>query len=884
MNVGYFPFVGSARNFVLTTLLFSFLIACSDTDYASEAVGKAILFATEEEPDTRGEVVTNDNLKSMAVFCAYTGANPLGEQSVFDWMHNAEVTRSDKDAPWITQSGNTQWAGNGYHSFMAFAPFGTGTVQPAKGTAGLPTLSYTVPENHAEQIDLLYSKRTLINGKHMYINGKPVSFGMHHALAKMTFSAAVAEGINGIKITGITLSGIANTGTFSYALDQTTSGTKDEDWLSTGAVSYPLTLANGGIEEKVLSTTLASLTPSGKGAFLLPQTISEEAKLTITLKDDAANHEIIRELGLKQIIPVWEVGKSYNYKFTYDGAEIICFGADVTPWGQEGEDINLGVKVTPVLNIVSPDNFMYSYLGKTGSFTVESYGTTEQGTKVNIPWIVEYETAPGSNVWTANRPAWLPAITESGVGSQTPVNCNIQVAAQTRIDKVSNTILNAASSKGTAGDPYDLSTKGNTIARTTSNCYMVNGPGYYKFPLVYGNAINNGATNSKAYSTSFDNNSSNPSYVKANNTAITDPKIALPPTYSAQVVMATQTVSGAKYASLDESLTPYASPNNNVITDVVVSPVQSDGYAYISFRVGKNLPIKECSVQIGLLSVTGPVSINNIPQSLWSWHIWVTPYSSELDINIADNFTNPLYMMAYGIGRISGETAITQVYESRSQRIRFTQTGITNPQQQIILCKQENASFSPTSGIGPYYQFGRKDPFFYREGNYILNYYYYPEIATFDAGIRNSHRYSIPNPSKPSWFTNAINTTTGYDLKWNNADGNVKTVYDPCPPGYKLPSSTAIINGLTAATPTYKFSSPDYYAEFTFKNNGVMRFHAYGSITSGGVLTGYYNNVFIATNTCNHLDLQKAVSISAAGFSVADRYKADGQQIRCIRE
>lgn len=883
MKVGQISSVVSVCCFGLAILLFSFLVACTDTDYTSETGGKAILFATDEEMDTRGEVVTNDNLMSMAVFCAYTGAKPLGEQPVFDWMHNAEVTRTGKTAPWITQSGNTQWAGNGYHSFMAFAPFGTGLVQPAKGTTGLPTLSYTVPANHAEQIDLLYSKRTLIDGKQMYINGKPVSFGMHHALAKMTFSAAVAEGVTGLKITGVILSGIANTGTFSYVLDQTTSGTKDEKWQVSGTESYPLTLTNGGIEEKVLSTTLEPLTPSGKGAFLLPQTISEEAKLTITLKDDAANHEITRELGLKQIIPVWEVGKSYNYKFTYDGAEIICFGADVIPWDQEGEGIDLSVKLTPVLNIVSPDNFMYSYLGKTGSFTVESYGTTEQGTKVNIPWKVEYETAPGSNVWTANRPAWLPAITESGAGSQIPVPCNIQVAAQSRIDKISNTILNATLSKGTAENPYDLSTKGNTIARTTSNCYMVNGPGYYKFPLVYGNAIKNGEKNTAAYSTSLDNNPSNPSYVKADNKTITDPKIALPSTYSAQIVMATQTT-GVNYASLDESLTPYASANNNVITDVAVSPVQPDGYAYISFRVGKNMPIAECGVQIGLLSVNGPVPNNSIPQSLWSWHIWVTPYSSEQDINIADNFTNPLYMMACGLGRINGQTAITQVYESRSQRIRFTQTGITNPQQQIILCKQENASLSPTSGVGPYYQWGRKDPFFYKQNNYSLAYYYYPDRLTFDAGIRNPQRYSIPNPTQPSWFTNAINTTTGYDLKWNNADGNVKTVYDPCPPGYKVPGSAAIISGLTAATAIYKLSAPDFYAEFTFKNMGVMRFHAYGAFTSGGILTSYYTNVLIATNTCNSVDVSKAVNISNSAFSLLDRFKGDGNQIRCIRE
>ncbi len=46
---------------------------------------------------------------------------------------------------------------------------------------------------------------------------------------------------------------------------------------------------------------------------------------------------------------------------------------------------------------------------------------------------------------------------------------------------------------------YDLSTKGGTTAMNTANCYIINAPGRYSLPLVYGNAIKNGATNSSAY-------------------------------------------------------------------------------------------------------------------------------------------------------------------------------------------------------------------------------------------------------------------------------------------------------------------------------------------------------------------------------------------------
>ncbi len=39
---------------------------------------------------------------------------------------------------------------------------------------------------------------------------------------------------------------------------------------------------------------------------------------------------------------------------------------------------------------------------------------------------------------------------------------------------------------GTAESHYDLSKGGET-----ANCYMINAPGYYSLPLVYGNARNN---------------------------------------------------------------------------------------------------------------------------------------------------------------------------------------------------------------------------------------------------------------------------------------------------------------------------------------------------------------------------------------------------------
>ena len=57
--------------------------------------------------------------------------------------------------------------------------------------------------------------------------------------------------------------------------------------------------------------------------------------------------------------------------------------------------------------------------------------------------------------------------------------------------------LQAKSEVGTENDPVDLSirTKIGTQVRETANCYVINAPGWYMFPLVYGNGIKSNSTN-----------------------------------------------------------------------------------------------------------------------------------------------------------------------------------------------------------------------------------------------------------------------------------------------------------------------------------------------------------------------------------------------------
>lgn len=76
---------------------------------------------------------------------------------------------------------------------------------------------------------------------------------------------------------------------------------------------------------------------------------------------------------------------------------------------------------------------------------------------------------------------------------------------------------------GSSNAPHDLSYDYNGLMNT-ANCYVVTHPGYYKFPLVYGNAIKNGATNAIAYGVK-DGTIISSTFVNHLDNQITDPYI-----------------------------------------------------------------------------------------------------------------------------------------------------------------------------------------------------------------------------------------------------------------------------------------------------------------------------------------------------------------------
>ena len=158
---------------------------------------------------------------------------------------------------------------------------------------------------------------------------------------------------------------------------------------------------------------------------------------------------------------------------------------------------------------------------------------------------------------------------------------------------------------------------------------------------------------------------------------------------------------------------------------------------------------------------------------LWSWHLWCTPVPQIIE------YTAPRTGHEYTImDRNVGATTST--------------LGLVTTQ-------------------GLQYQFGRKDPF-------TTSLDYDEEVAVFLRNVRSDslpHLFSYEEPltiaqaiGKPDVFIHRMNLSGGKwcetsEMKylWGNPEGQVeyfpsltvKTIYDPCPIGYKVPPVDALI-------------------------------------------------------------------------------------------
>ena len=290
---------------------------------------------------------------------------------------------------------------------------------------------------------------------------------------------------------------------------------------------------------------------------------------------------------------------------------------------------------------------------------------------------------------------------------------------------------------GSKAKPHDLSYDYNG-QMNTANCYVVTHPGYYKFPLVYGNAIKNGATNAIAYGVK-DGTSISSTFVNHLDQPITEPYI-----YDNSGC----TVGSAELVWQDAL---------NLISDISLCDEQK----YIKFEITKE-NIEQGNAVIAVKDESGKI--------MWSWHIWVT------NKNVYE--TVPIKTQA-----LSGLTT-SHTYNFMPVPLGWDDDIPEQPNCPYYQWGRKDP-LMPSKGI---YGNTETKPCYDISGK-TVSFAANMSDKTIKGGILYPEK--IINSSNANWDTG----TTRND-NWNAINGDtqgfnynevVKTVYDPSPVGFKMP-------------------------------------------------------------------------------------------------
>lgn len=694
--------------------------------------------SSDSRPDTavftRATPVRNDNMYESFGVSAYSYTGSWDESKTPNYFYNLTASKSGTD---YALASTYYWPGAAYKmKFFAYAPKDNGNyVLSGSGQAGSPTISVTIPSSVDGQKDLLVAKTDEQAGN----TNTAVALTFQHALTAIKF--VCGDDMQGGTVKSVSLKNVYSKGTYNM-------GT--QSWSN---VETPTTFSQT-LNKSTTGTTGEVLTTDAQTFMMVPQTLPNGAQLEVVFTDNSSvDHTLTADIKGTP----WPIGKTVTYKIS-------------------SSSINWNYKLT----VTGSNDFTYT--GGTQQYSVTSYRQNTQGSKEAVPWTAQYSTDNGAS-WTAAQPDWLTAFTASGAGGVTPQSYNATVSAQ--IGTVNNphtTALQTAVVKGSEDSPYNLAnqTNGGTTNENTANCYVVSASGYYSFPLVYGNAIKNSATNASAYTTANSGSNILSTFINHTGNGITDPYI----TNNAGCVPAKAELVWQDALSL--------------VSDIKYNSGTNGGN--ISFKVDPST-IRQGNAVIAIKDVND--------QILWSWHIWVTDEEIKNTIAVINHQNVTYNLMSVNLGWCDSNTTS---YAGRSCKVKFT----AGDASEVVIIKQVSASIT-VGGNHPYYQWCRKDPFLPSNGLANANKTWYdkdgnahtesPKTENLSTGATCITNYIL----KPDVMHSQYSGDNTYANLWS-ADNNVytandenviKTIYDPSPVGFKLPAS----NAFTGFTTTGEYVS-----------------------------------------------------------------------------
>ena len=719
-----------------------------------------------------------------------TGIRGVAENSILstpEWFKAVKTKQNGELYTPIRWSIAQPWA-----RFFAVYPskdsYSKLTINNMASADNAPSVDFTVEPNVNDQKDFM----TACTGKVNYATQgvqPTTSLDFRHALTAIRF--AVGQNLSWNKT--IDKVEIRNAIMKSkYKLSSEFNGT-GADWDNTTATRGTATLSGVSVStSRNPNVTIMGTTGDNYTFYMIPQELTGKGVTVYVHCTDGT--EITAPLKGE-----WKAGTTRTYKLSQTNS-------------------------TWTYTITATDPSRAANYDETTSqaYGITSYRQAPDGTRQAVAWKVVGYDANGDGTFTmAEKPAWLTSLsTTEGNGGTAADQGTATLKKAELIDllKQRNDRLKNATALGSASVPYDLSTEGGSVNRSTANCYVISAPGHYRIPLVYGNAIENGVTNSRSYISSAPVTMYGSADMILHNFqdhaghAIDDPWI--------------EKTHGGTNSGVNGAEVVWADVAN--LVHLSSTPISHDasGNAFLDFEV------KQSDIQSGNAVVA--VKKNGI--TVWSWHLWFAPKDALDKIPVTNhqgvvyNFTKET--LGWKPTQWSGST-----YSSaRTVKVKVEQTIANNGTKQAAVINITQNPGNVRKGATTRYQFGRKDAFPSVDALAANSHF------TKDAGDNMSIMNGIQHPdnfyiwgSGSSWKTNysyynlwsADNTTTGY-----NDNPVVKTVYDPCPVGFKMPASNAFTGFTTDGRNNGTMNVDGTGNSLTYDNNSGHNFWTNSSKTA----------------------------------------------------
>lgn len=685
---------------------------------------------------------------------------------------NVEVQKSST-GNWLFDK-KYYWPQTGYLSFFAYAPYATSTngITINNLQTGVPTLDYTVPHAVADQPDLMVAAQQL----NLFKKEVPLAFS--HALACIGFEV---NG-NNVPIDSIGITGVYTTGSLLLSLTNgmpvwsNLSGLS-QDFYKVGLVSSP----------EATNPSQPIMSANGY-LMMIPQSLDDNAAIVVKFKGMDPKKILLKNAGTAQ----WKAGNKYIYSL------------------KEG---------TYSFSAAAQNNTV-DYTGGIYNLNINSIYTKQNGEVVNMGWtakIIDPTTKDTS--WISN----MEELRNQLGGSNLNRTLTAEIGAFTSTSDIDQFLQQKAPVDSL--NMIDLSMIRNYYS--SSNCYLVNAPGWYKFPCwVMGNGMLSSV--SSMYNTNSLNNScykkTAPFFVDYSGNSITKDVDLLINTSGAS----------ADLLWMDAL---------NLITKVQLSADKN----YIMFYVDPNT-IRQGNGVIAIRDATGHI--------MWSWHIWVNAWSlTDFTYNGRTNYYGNNIGVCY---------PATYTYPQRSITIEFTQNQ-SNLKTQVVLT--QTSELIEVYLNNPYYQWGRKDPMPGAYGTTSQTKPLYgPQQYKVEPGPVPMSQ-AIQNPNV--FYTNSGNwSSENNNYLWGDPinDSYDKTIYDPSPISFIVPSQNML-----SVLKVNKWSDQYVGLGFIYSYTGgssTIYFMGTGKRIgeTGGFNSNVYSNGFYWTNT-NSGDQYVGMEVAKAGNS-----------------